>query len=127
PYPRSVDDPARVARKAERDGGRRRMPAASGPLVNLAGGPLGVGDERVDDRRLAHTGVPDEHGDAVGQVVLQLVDALEPAVHATGNHVRDLERRIPPDEVVGRGEVSLGEDEKRVEGGVVGGGGTLVM
>ena len=57
---RGVDHPA-AAGQPQRDRGRRGVPPAAGDVVDHADGPVGARDQRVDQRRLADAGVPDEH------------------------------------------------------------------
>ena len=122
--PGRVDDPAVVAGQRQRHRRRRGVPAPAGHGVDHPDRPLGVGDQPVDQRRLADPGVTDEHGDPAGQVLADLVDPDDvgrvvrvPA----GHHVGDGQGGVGGEERVRFDEVGLGEDQQGVEAGVVGG------
>jgi hypothetical protein len=60
-HARRVDDPAIIAGQAVQHCRGRRVPAASQRLRQLAGARVGPGQQRVDQRRLAHPGLTDDH------------------------------------------------------------------
>ena len=78
---------------AQRRGGG--VPAAAGDRVDMAGGaPAVLGDQRVDQRRLADAGVADERGDLAVELLAHPVHrraALQ--LVAAGDDVGDAQRR----------------------------------
>ena len=74
------------------------------------------GHELVDQRRLAHAGLAEQHGDPALQAFSQLLD---PGALA-GDDRLDAERLVERQQLVGAGEVALGQAEQRHQPAVEG-------
>jgi hypothetical protein len=85
---------------------------------DLPDGPGGVGHQLVDQRRLAHARLPEQHAGAPRQ-------AREQRLHAgaalAGDHRLDPERRVERQQLVGRCQVALGQAQQRRQAAVEGG------
>ena len=99
------------------------MPPATGDDVDAACRAISPRHECVDQRRLADTGVTDQHRHAIGEVLDDNVEIrrqgllARAARHRDGGHV---ECGIGIDHRSRIGEIGLGEDEERRQARVVG-------
>jgi hypothetical protein len=81
-------------------------------------GTVGVGDEPVDQRRLADAGLPEQHAGTVGQ---PLPEQRDPRVVITGagDDRLDAERLVEAEQLARVGQVVLGQAEQRDQPAVV--------
>ena len=114
-----VDDPALGVGQLEQVGAGGGVPAAAGHRVDDPDLAVGVGHERVDQRRLAHAAVPDQHAGASPQPVAQLGEVAGPLALELGHHPRHPEGAVGRQQHLGVGQVGLGQAQQRRHPGVV--------
>ena len=88
------------------------MPAPPGHRADRADGPVGIRDQRVDQGGLAHPGVTDEHADPAVEGLAQRGEPCR-VQRAAEHHVADAQRRVGVQQVIGAGQVGLGQAEQR--------------
>jgi hypothetical protein len=88
--PGGVDDPA-AERQSQHHRLGRRVPPAPRHLADLCGRPARLGDQRIDERRLAHARVSDQHAHPVGEA---LADERDKLGVVAGHDGRDAQRAV---------------------------------
>ena len=115
-----VDHPAARVGQLECDRRGRRVSPPTSHIVHLAGGPACLRHKGIHQCRLADPGVSDEDADPPGEGLTQGIEAVGEV--GPGRHeMPHAERGIVCEEVVGGGQVGLGEHEQRLHSCVVGG------
>ena len=114
--PGGVDDPAAPGQRQHQRAGRG-VPPATGHRVHDADLPVGVGHQRVDQRRLADAAVAEQHAGAAREPVAELGEVAA----ALGDDVGHPQRAVARQQRLRGGQVGLGQAEQRVHAGVVGG------
>ena len=91
--------------------------SAPGHFVDVPGGPLGLGDQGIDQCRLAHPAVPDQHAG----MALESSPQWTQVATTLGHHPRNSQGFVVGHELVRSGEIGLGQAEQRSHAGVEGG------